>query len=314
MNKNLSSQYDLGVHRPQVLLLGNGLFYDDFSWDEFINSCSINLSENNYQKEINDEIPYSIRANINCDFRDTIRQNKYAQILTNFNNEKQIYEKENVLLKELLQIPFDAILTTNYTYQIENMLDSEYVYKCNRTKCEKYAHKYSKSQDKKFLLHTFNRVDNHNIWHIHGEERRKSSIVLTHDEYGRICSEIKKYFSDTGDVYNKFYNNFYIKSWIDYFIVADIYVLGYGADFSEFDFWWLLGRRLREKAQVGTINFYAPNENKEKYNNSAILYALILSGINVETMGHEITDQSKDYNGFYKKAISDIKSKIRKDN
>ena len=34
---------------------------------------------------------------------------------------------DNYLLKDLLNIPFDAILTTNYTYELENALDPSYV-------------------------------------------------------------------------------------------------------------------------------------------------------------------------------------------
>ena len=302
--------YSFQARRPQVLFLGNGLFYHDCSWDEFIDRCKRSDLDFNDWKNFKDSIPYSIRANIACDFDDKIRRDKYSAQLQSLKNESNIYVKDNRFLKELLDLPFDAVLTTNYTYQIENCLDKTFVEKSNSQKNSKYARCTQKDKDSKFLLHTFNQVNNHEIWHIHGEERRKTSMVLTHDEYGRLSTEIGKYFRESADRYIAENEEFTVFTWMDYMLFADVYVLGYGADFAEFDFWWLLGRRMREKSPVGSIYFYEPLIDKSNVNNASKNFALAQSGIHVEHLGFSFHDYYEDYASFYEAAVKDIGQKI----
>ena len=47
-------------------------------------------------------------------------------------------------------------------------------------------------------------------------------------------------------------------SWLDSFILGDVYVLGFRFDVSEFDLWWLLNRKLREKTPHGKVYFFEP--------------------------------------------------------
>ena len=208
--------------RPKVLFLGNGLFYHECSWDQFIDKCKRSDLPDSLWNDLKASIPYSIRANIACDFDDKARREKYIAQLQSLQNNTQIYQKQNFLLKTLLEMPFDAILTTNYTYQIENCLDRSFVETSNFQKNSKYACSTQKDMDVKFLLHTFNQVDNHEIWHIHGEARKKSSMVLTHDEYGRLSTEIGKYFHDAMERYMDESEEFTVFTWMDYMIFDDV--------------------------------------------------------------------------------------------
>ena len=135
-------------------------------------------------------------------------------------------------------------------------------------------------------------------------------MVLTHDEYGRLGTEIGKYFREFADRYIAENEEFTVFTWMDYMLFADVYVLGYGADFAEFDFWWLLGRRMREKSPVGSIYFYEPLIAKSNVNNASKNFALAQSGIHVEHLGFSFRDCYEDYASFYEAAVKDIGQKI----
>ena len=136
-------------------------------------------------------------------------------------------------------------------------------------------------------------------------------MVLTHDEYGKLSTEIGKYFHESFDHYIYENDEFTISTWMDYMIFADVYVLGYSADFAEFDFWWLLGRRMREKLPVGSICFYEPRISKTRCNNASKNFALEQSGVHIENLGFFFDDRHEDYQAFYDAAIKDIKKKMR---
>ena len=104
------------------------------------------------------------------------------------------------------------------------------------------------------------------------------------------------------------FDNVSFDSWMDYFIMGDVYILGQGFDFSEFDLWWLLLRRKREKANTGKIVYYEP-EYRNKYK------LLALKALDVDTVSFgqaidETKDKNKQFREFYIKAIDDIKEKV----
>lgn len=110
-----------------------------------------------------------------------------------------------------------------------------------------------------------------------------------------------------GNRYGNDKEKFIVKSWLDYFIVADIYILGFGMDFSEIDIWWLLCRRLREKSGYGRIIFFEPydKEKDEKYK--------VLKKFQVECENMKCNKEgmkNPDYQEFYKKAAEQIKRKM----
>ena len=313
MGENEYKIFNITKKRPKVLFLGNGLFYNECSWDDFIDDCRCEgIHKDDWDKHKH-QIPYTIRAGIACDVKDTNRWNNYKQKTDELKN-KKIYQLEHPLLDQLLALPFDAILTTNYTYQIENALNGQFVNRSDRYIQTHYSYCTKDKETSRYLLHSYNRINSHDIWHIHGEARRKSSMVLTHDEYGRLTAEVRKVIKETSNNYEKYQTNLKMKSWVDYFLMGDVYSLGYGADFSEFVFWWMIERRKREVAPVGNFTFYEPEDHRETKNNTAKLFALSASKMNVETLGCTINDKAQDFNAFYKKAIADIKDKIKMEN
>ena len=304
MEQNFVKRFNINQKRPQVLLVGNGLVYQkDFSWDNFINK----ISRCDRHIVVGNKVPYSIRATTTADVSDKRRQDKYCKAFSEY----KYSSFKN--LSELLKIPFDSILTTNYTYEIENHLYKNYYLLSDGAKRKKAICTARKSEAK-YLLRTYNRLSNgiqtHDIWHIHGEVRRKSSMILTHDEYARLTQRILEYLDKRQNSYNEYYEDVKFKSWIDYFIMGDIYIVGLGFDFSEFDLWWLLNRRMRENADVGNVYFYEPiyEENKPK------ISALECMGVQCESFSMVKPSNgnilSSFYDDFYKKVIVDINKKV----
>ena len=308
MQYNQYKTFDLTKKRPNVLILGNGLTRGtSLSWAKLIQSIGrtgANISQ--YEEQNPDGsfkrfiIPNTILTLATSIINDGVRRKEYSKIF-----DCSAYPS-NAYLKQLLSLPFDAILTTNYSYELESEIEPKYPCFSPDKKLH-YVSISGRKQDPVFLLHTYNSLGKApDIWHIHGELRRPSSIVLTHDEYARFVQNITKYSSDRGRDYVNNKTDLKFLSWIDYFILGNIYMLGLGMDFSEFDLWWLLGRRLREKAGQGTFVFY----EGEKASELAKQQALRDIDATVETF-HIKTETAADYTLFYQKAIDDLQKRIK---
>jgi hypothetical protein len=93
--------------------------------------------------------------------------------------------------------------------------------------------------------------------------------------------------------------------------MGDIYIVGLGFDFSEFDLWWLLNRRLRENASIGNVYFY---ELISEQSNAKISVLKSL-GIKCENFSMIKPTNKKEltlfYDDFYKKVIADINEKVK---
>ena len=309
--KIVYNSFNIEIDRPKAILLGNGVIYNvESKWEKIIDK----LAKNEVKKE-KIEAPYSLMATIITDSDDRKRQEKYLNYFTDNNDKGEKYKYfKYELIDELLKLPFNAILTTNYTYEIENALVANFSIleprKQSKFACFQNPSQNSKfPKDSRYLLRTFNRlyskaIGQRDIWHIHGEVRRKTSMVLTHDEYARLIGEILKYNKARADDYEKKADNLEFKSWIDYFIMADLYIVGQSFDFSEFDLWWLLNRRIRERGKIGKVVFYEP----VKKDNSHKLNALDAMGVECKTLDIVINDETENYKyqEFYQKVIKDI--------
>ena len=94
-----------------------------------------------------------------------------------------------------------------------------------------------------------------------------------------------------------------ISSWLDAFIMGDVYVLGFGYDFSEMDLWWLLNRKQREKATTGKLYYYTHRQD-----DAAKLALMRAYGAEIVDLGYDT--EPEDYRLFYQYAITDIGTKI----
>ena len=297
--------FNVKKYRPRVLLLGNGInrCMGGDEWGRMIDGLS------GSDKIKCEGMPYGLYASFNMEEDDTKRHAKYYELFA----EKYIYYDENELLVKLMKLPFDAVLTTNYTYEAECAAMGE-----NLTRKVKRVKKYSfyTAKDSKYLIHTFNRVSGtgtaQDIWHIHGEARRRSSIILTHDEYIRLIEHMVSYCRNQKNRYAE-NDEVEFKSWIDYFILGNLYIVGQGFDYSENDLWWLMIRRVRENAECGKAVYFTPKVDNKT---TGVSKALERCNVVVNDIDYsvDISQDAKEsvneqYKEFYRKVtehLSDI--------
>lgn len=311
-NKNIFKTFNLEKERPKVLISGTGIVQcggTSPNWRKIIEE----LAKDDISRSLLIGVPHSIQATIAIETDDEKRYNKYYNF---FSNEYPYYQ--NDLLKEILQIPFDAILTTNYSYDIEYNVIEKFPYNTDSFK-RKYGFSTINGIDKRYLLHYFYRLNvndkvTQDIWHIHGEARKKTSMVLTHDEYAKTINAILNYGKMRKYDYEKNTTELKFESWVDYFIFGDLFIIGLGFDFSEFDLWWLINRRNREKSGFGNVYFFSPRSKFFEF--TPIENALRNMGVNIEhcgiTLSGDKEEDNKIYKEFYIRAIKKIKEIVNK--
>ena len=295
--------FDVTVKRPKVLLLGNGI---------------TRISSNNGK--------YSLRKVVNkwCNIKSANFEDVPFPILTMvFGGKKRdlvtLFEGKNYstnkCLKQLLSLGFDEILTANYTYEIENEIDKEYV-NYNSKKQLKMAASYFKDKsgnrrkENNIMIQTFNRLSNsqsnkeYHIWHIHGELRNSQSLVLSHEDYEKLTAKIGNYLDRKYNEFTNSTNSYSFESWIDYLLFGDVYIMGLGLYFSEYDLWWLLNERKKRNIK-NTIVYYEPYSDEE-YDKQEMLKKI---GVKVKDLGSVKTIKKPfDFKEFYEKAYCDLQT------
>lgn len=297
---------------PEILLLGNGInrHYGNYSWTEFLKS----ISNENYKCYLESaKAPMPLKAilltgnSVNAKLKD-----KKADLMPNSLN-----QDKDMLITSLLSLNFDEILTTNYTYELEQIAFNNVPLSATKLRNLMHHTNSINHAETKYLLHTYNQVKYgerpQRIWHIHGEARKPDSMAIDHYYYSNLLHKIKEHSRETKNRYQLQQlsgRDIDFKSWIDAFIIGNVYILGQGLDFSEMDLWWLLDRKNREKAEHGQVYFYEPYKtiHEEKYQ------LLKLFNVIPEHLGTTKETDAFDYLLFYKKAICDIETKIKKHN
>lgn len=309
-------------HRPQVLLLGNGInqSYGGVSWGDFLSAIATKEEIINGTVSIKDlKCPEPLKAIlVTNDHIDVALKEYWETYQPKDETPPDIYQ-------QILSCGFDDILTTNYTYELEQA--ALYPEKATKTRIKKMMHHTggSKKAESKYLLHTYNKAVigtyTNRIWHIHGEARKPDSTILGHYYYGNLLYKIKDELKDKR--YDSIVEG---NSWVDSFILGDIYVLGFGFGLSEFDLWWLLNRKAREKTNTGKVYFYEPtplgfNEKQQlmrllrRNSDGEPLVHLLDCGFKmIKTKTNTGNEQEKldgDYLSFYNAVLEDIKTKMQ---
>ncbi|MGN0813081.1 MAG: hypothetical protein ACI4MQ_06215 [Candidatus Coproplasma sp.] len=232
-------------------------------------------------------------------------------------------EEHRDCLRRILSMGFDHILTTNYSYEIEiasqegtNITQSKVV------SMQRFLRDNGiKQAEPKYLLHTYNEVkylDSVNkVWHIHGEARKQSSMVLGHYYYGNLLCRIKELADSRGRKYHsaeKYGRDFEVKSWIDAFILGDIYVLGLDYNLAEIDLWWLLNRKFNEKANHGNVYFLEPKPTNKLYSidERLELIKVFIGKENVMDFDMVVPSNDEDKSAFYAEFYGKSLDKISK--
>lgn len=314
-----------------VLLLGNGIDRSfnskPISWGELLDKMTTN-----HDLPKHDMLPFPLEVVLRTNDHVDEALKAHCKELMGSAADDKLRE----VLSRLLTLGFDDILTTNYDYTLEGtaFYPDEVSFERAAKTMEHTAE--VKRAEGKYMLHTYNAAAmngvNNRIWHIHGEARKPSGMVIGHYLYVNLVSKWKEKLNERDQAYKKFDQTKPSGCWLDSFIMGNVYVLGFGFDFSELDLWWLINRKKREKAQPhGKVIFYTP-ENKSEAAKYALLNAY---GVEIRHLGFKLMDSPDDdpceedrpsyeaekektrvfnneaYADFYMKAIEDIKSLIQ---
>ena len=307
---------ETGAHRPQVLLLGNGIIraysHLALSWHELL-------------KEIGTDKTVPDNPDMPMPMEIILRTNDHVDLVLQ-DHIKQLYgsvdgpEFQEILL-QLLGLGFDHILTTNYSYELEEAALGKAVLSDEEIRpLERFSSEVSAPEDS-FMLFTWNEVSangcRNRIWHIHGEAMKPDSVIIGHFYYGTLLSKCDAYIQKGRRSGLLDYQNKEVVSWVDAFMLGDVYTLGFGYDFSEMDLWWLLN--YKKLAPGGSRMYYYRPRKDIGFDCKASL----MRAYGTETLDcgcREISDSPDDpavqaendamYREFYSRAIDDIRRRV----
>ena len=314
MPRNKAFEYPLrGPGRPQILLLGNGLEYESGqrSWSQLVEDLT--LPENRNITDV-DKLPFPLRYELLSTpqhVTSPLTKNAIENEETRLSNAMgKLVSESNPLLDMVPSLHMDHILTTNYSYCLEKAFFPSYNFQRANVR-SKFRCYLTDKREVEYRLHTGYFCENVGtsgtcIWHIHGECSVPQGIILGHDRYGRILSRIINCCNELSPRIGRSHRDtLTLISWPELFLVGDIYILGFGFDESEFDLWWLLRRKQREKYADGRVYYYDKSLADEKDN---VRYLLLrANGVNILSLG---ADKYTPFNPFYHLAMQDIKRRV----
>ena len=243
---------------PKVLMLGNGicLLNNGMGWSELLRSLQI---KDEVIPDVTD-IPYAMQPEA---IRGTDVEEVQRLMATNLRS-----QSPHELLKQLVFMDFDAIITTNYTYEIENaLLDGKWT-ENKRKKCHVTLYGSSHVRYNTYKCNLVKDINGREIpvFHIHGEQARKHSMVLSYYSYADAVYHLIEMNKQRKNEYAEHQLSgipLLCKGWLDYFLLGEIYAIGFGFDLSEFDIWWAIERKNREYAQTGKMHAYMMGEEQD---------------------------------------------------
>ncbi len=280
---------------PKVLLIGNGLLLlnNGMRWSDLIKALAPDPTA------IPDVrgIPYAMQPEAVCG---TDVENVQRLIA-----EKIESKEPHEILRQLVFMDFDAVLTTNYTYEIEEALTGG---SWNENKRIKSHTTLYGSPHVRYNTYKCNLVKDINgrempVFHIHGEQARKHSMVLSYYSYAEAVYrliELNKRRKNSYEEHQKEGLPLSCKGWLDYFLLGDVYAVGFGFDLSEFDIWWAIERKSREHAAHGGFHIYTIAEKQD------MAKSTMFKSMSVDEKYIHVAN--RQYESSYAKAIQCLKN------
>ena len=206
-------------------------------------------------------------------------------------------EKQKAFGRRILELPFDRIITTNYTYELERSVSENKTFRCRY---------FEKKRERDMSLFGYIPVtigeEEKQIWHIHGHACAPNSVIMGHYFYGKLLSSIQSYISTMLKGWRMRQNidgDFEIRSWVDSFMTDDVYMVGFGMDLCEADIWWLACCKKRHFPD-SRIYFYVPEWDLPKDDPRRILmnaYGIVI---------REISCPEKEFSAFYEEILKEF--------
>ena len=269
-----------------AILFGNGLNRiggNGISWEDLLKSLSSieNLPSN------------SNTLNYECIYLDTCNDGDSCEKEDSLGNEyalkKRIAEAcssfhSHSIYEELLKLPVDVFLTTNYDGVMDRTLEHA-GYTLDKANSCVVESIYSIRRNHTFVSDT-NGKSIKRVFPIHGEYAAPKTIMLGYDHYCGSLGKLDDFFKGKyvyiqdehtvklprllerlSNVTEKQYN--VGAYWPDYFFTYNVHIIGLGLELVESDLWWVLDKRARYKQLnkniVNHIYYYGtPNESISK--------------------------------------------------
>lgn len=292
--KTLKKLFIDSQNLPKVLFVGNGVLQlsKGMNWSDLINTLS---PEGSNVRNV-EGIPFAMQPEAVCGTDVEEVQRRTADIITS--------GEPHQLLKQLIALDFDAILTTNYTYEIEEALSgkewteskrrSSHTTLCGKPQVRHNTYKCNIVKDKN------NREVP--VFHIHGEKGRKHSLVLSYYSYANAVYyliEMNKRRQNTYEEKQESENFLECHGWLDYFLLGEVYAVGFGFDLSEFDIWWAIERKSREHARHGKLHAYMIGKEQD------MAKSTMFETMNVDERFIRLEDDN--YLKAYEKIVSELR-------
>ena len=299
------------TRRPQVILIGNGLirsFGDSpTSWTDLLE----NLTTEKYKGKINPNgLPNTLQIILRTEGNVNNALDEHKEELKGNPVTPELHSRIDAIRK----MNPDHILTTNYSYEIECALAGQKTLSDAKiARLQRHTSEVKKCEPQ-YMIHSYNEAAGIPVWHIHGEARKPKSIIVGHYWYGTLLTNYKKIMEDRKDRYAKDAESgiFTIKSWLDAFIMGDVYVLGFGCDVSELDLWWLLNRKLYEKSKSkGRMYFYSNQDDGSFDEKEELLKVCGAEVIHCSRLKMPETLSGSKYRDYADAAIMDIAERIK---
>jgi len=301
-------------NQPNVLLVGNGINrpFDVESWKDLI--CKALIKNKSFYGYGDIE---SMPATMQIVVATAKKLGRCSDESNNVNKETQeiakrirideLEEKQSDLLKQILDLPIDTILNTNYSNEFELFALNESSLHSFRS-CQRRS-KDVKGIEEQFRLFQFSSLGanypDKKLWHIHGDIAKPKSMVIGHYYYGKLLKQIEERAALCKRNYSIAQKKgfpYKPESWVDYFLIGNVYIFGLGMYLAEQDLWWLLS--FKELHFPETKVYYYQAEKDMDKDIKKLLYAY-----GVETIT-DIPLEKNDFIRFYQEVIKDIRNRI----
>lgn len=298
--ENVTLEIDT-VHFPKVLLLGNGLLKlggEGMSWEQLLQK--IRTRDVGVQTK---EVPYAMQPEVVCGVDVQDIQKRVADTIKTAGN-------PHPLLETLLKFPFDAVLTTNYTYEAEQILSGGRWSESARNKAFTALDGNAKVGHNSFICNAVKTPEGKTVpvFHIHGEAARKRSMTLSYYSYANALAQMVSYNKKLANSLQELQEEQKKRicgSWLDYFLLGDVWSVGFGLDVSEFDLWWAIERKARENARHGRLHAFFDGEPGTQSPQSLLLEAM-------EAVATYIPVKDGNYEEHYETIIARIQDEFMK--
>ncbi len=295
--------------KPKVLLVGNGINLsfpgardtDSIIKNEWMKTRGEELSDRDSEKAHPIwKLPFPLQIVAATKNHVQSSMNSLSESFKKY----AVTEDQKIFINEILQTGFDAILTTNYSLEFEKTTINNWTE--GKTKAKYKTTKEQSSQQELFSIYRCTELSDNNhtlLWHIHGTAMRRDSMVIGQLYYGKLLAEVITRSNTVNDGYRlsqSLHRNYVPKSWIDYFLIGDLHILGFNLDYSEEDIWWLLSYKKSAFSDSKTF-LYKESIEPEKH--------LLLNCYDISTPSIEFNhnkDDNNRYLDYYKRICSTI--------